>query len=679
MFQLFEFDEDLNQQQVSTNHQWSTTTNKTSTINSFSSLPEDLWIEIFSFFPTSEKLLNLILISKQLQSPIYKSIKSLKLLGIDNNTTTTSCNNNNTVNRVAYSEDDKWLMSPISTYNKPALRNLSYASRMSTMRRLNKLNNTNNNTNNTTNNNSMSNTNTNTTTRLHSSSVPSSLNDLYYQPEEEEEINPLIKLLTPFSKITELSLEFCKALDSKTLCKILEKFTHLEILTIIHCSSLYSIKIEYPMQVCKNLKRLEIRDCRSIQECSGGIKLDCYLLEHLNITSTPCINERFISNLIDRNSNTLKTINLFNLLDFSNISISKKMINLNKINLQRCKNFKQFHLPIKQVCNVLPKLEELDLSYTNINDDSIKSLTNEQKLDQLKELKLENCKNLIKPIIGNCQMLTSISFDFCSYLEDVNIPSNNCPSLDKLSLNYTKINDKSIERIFNLPQPFIGFNELKTPPPITKLSAKKCKLIYNPKITSYSLEDLDLHGCYNISSLSLIDLSKKSLKRVNLGWTKIDDDNLTKIVETCPSIRELSVNTCDNLINPTIQSNSLQFISFQGAHHLQNPILKCSSLKHVDLRNCDNLESPTLIKRKKKKIHHFSSFNLNDNNLNDNLNENRNDDNIYQVRRRLNFDDFIDSSTLVDSNIIGNSTNDINDDIKAQQDEPTTFNRHLNI
>ncbi|KAG2377383.1 hypothetical protein C9374_009294 [Naegleria lovaniensis] len=575
------------------------------TFNLVVALPKDVWTEIFSFLSTHEKLTQHVFICKPLNDCIYQSITSLKLIGIE--ASKESIMAQQTMTRNAYSEDDKWLMmpyvtpSPSTTSNALSQsvvtshsqsRSLSYASRMSSLRRMKQ------------------------STQVPSSTSSSSLTSLsdVFKNELILNQNPLVRILEPFSKLTHLSIEFSKALTGEALSLILNKFSHLESLSLIHCNELKFIHITFPMAVCSHLKKLEIRDCRNIQEYCGGLKIDCHLLKYLTITSTPCVNDRFLSNLIERNASTLQHISLFGLHDFSHLCMGKRMSELVQLSLERCKNFSKFHLPIKQVCTVFPALVDLDLSYTQFNDESFKSLTHEQRLDHLQVLTLEGCKQLKKPTVGVCKSLHTMNFDLCSDLEAVTIPSGHCPSLRNLSMNNTRMNDKSLERIFNANNhrgvSIEDYQNGLVSPPISKLSAKKCKLIFNPKITSYHLEELDLNGCFNCSSVKVVDLSKQSLKKLNLGWTKISDDDLNKIVTTCPSLTELSLNTCDNLVNPHIESQSLKKISFTGAHFLHNPVFKCDKLQQVDFRNCDNLESPTLVRKKRSKTQERAGYNV---------------------------------------------------------------------
>nr|CAG4719014.1 unnamed protein product [Naegleria fowleri] len=588
-----------------------------SRINLLFALPKDVWTEIFSFLSTHEKLTQHVFICKSLYSCVYQSITSLKLIGIE--ATKESTTAQQLTARNAYSDDDKWLMMPdvspspsTSVTSNSQAKSLSYASRVSSLRRMKQ---------------------SRHDMCSSSSSNLTSLSDVYKNEQLLNE-NPLVRILEPFSKLTHLSIEFSKALTGEVLSLILNKFSHLESLSLIHCNELKFIHITFPMEVCSHLRKLEIRDCRNIQEYSGGIKIDCHLLKHLTITSTPCVQDRFLSDLIERNASSLETISIFGLNDFSNLCMGKRMSKLESLSLQRCKNFSKFHLPIKQVCTVFPVLKELDLSHTKFNDNSFKALTHEQRLDRLQVLTLEGCKQLKKPTFGVCKSLHTMIFDLCIDLEDVTIPSGHCPSLRNLSVNNTRINDKALERIFNFGNnrgiPIEEYQNGLASPPISKLSAKKCKSIFNPKITSYHLEELDLNGCFNCSSVKVVDLSKQSLKKMNLGWTKISDEDLNRIVTTCPSLTELSLNTCDNLVNPHIESQSLRKISFTGAHFLHNPVFKfCDKLQHIDFRNCDNLESPTLVRKKRVKTQERISYN---------------------VARRLNFDECLPSASNNRSN-----------------------------
>jgi len=611
-------------------------------------LSEDVWVEIFSFFSTREKLQDLVFVGKIFHSSLYKSIHSLKLLGIDTykqqptqNTTLPSQNQHkkpslstsvsssasSLSSNSGHDDDDNWLMMGRSNASTEGFldsrgddednSSSSYTPiQPITMRRIN-------------------------TTRLYSSSLTrrnltskpastqpttdtstknqvKSLNDLY-ELDQKPLSNPIVDILNPFAKLSHLSIEFCKVLDGNALTSILQQFSHLETLNIVHCFELKFIHITYPMLACKKLKTLQIKDCRNIDEYAGGLKVDCHSLTHLEISSTPCVSNRLITDIMERNSNTLQSLNLFGINSLFELSIGKKMSVLTNLTIKRCKNFSKFHVPIKQVCLVFPQLLDMDLSLTSVSDQAMKILTTEQRLQSLKILRLEGCKMLKNPTFGTCPNLETVILDSSSDLEGINFPPNSCPALNTLSVNYTKINDKALEKIFNVTKG-MSVEEYEISgyvPPIRKLSAKKCKSLHNPKITSYHLEELDLHGCYNCHAPTVVDLSKNNMKKLNLNWTKISDDDLKKIVTQCPSLTELSLHTCDNLVNPTIESNTLQKISFTGAHFLQSPVFKCEQLQHVDFNNCEKLESPTIVKKKVSTSH-------------------------YNVRRRLDFEVYAD-------------------------------------
>ncbi|KAL9654198.1 hypothetical protein ABK040_000780 [Willaertia magna] len=581
-------------------------------------LSNDIWIEIFSFFTTFEKLNNLILISKRLQFPIYQSILKLQLTGIEslqnnlqNNNTTTVTKRNRTLRR--------------RTNSNPNLQSFS---------------------------------------QLEENKIQLFVKDY--------KNNILYKILEPFPCLYELHFEFCKVLNGTILQLILEKFIYLKKLIIVHCNELKEIKIEN----CKNLIHLEIRDCKQLQQLQN---INCTQLISLNLSNCNGLTNQFISNLLEKNCNTLQYVNLSGILNLNEISICKTMNALLYFTMKRCKNFNNFNFPLK---NTFPNLLELDLSSTGINDQTLQKLTTEQSLQKLHTLFLEGCKSLKKPILGPLQNLQKLSLDLSTELQSLQIPPNHCPNLTYLSLSNTNITDQAIEKILQNNYLQYDFNDLTENTtfggnngenfingnvvggnngvaPIRKLILKKCRMIQNPTIFSNVLEELDLHGCYNCNSPKILKKCN-SLQKLNLGWTRVTDEELQNVLNSCPKINELNCNTCDLLQNPMIISNNLQAISFQGAHELQNPIFKCKSLKSLDFTNCTKLENPTLFifskkLEKEKKAKSRMSF------LGDKEKSKSTSELFSKACRKLNFDeepvDLKENNLTVASNSSGNSGN----------------------
>lgn len=107
------------------------------------------------------------------------------------------------------------------------------------------------------------------------------------------------------------------------------------------------------------------------------------------------------------------------------------------------------------------------------------------------------------------------------------------------------------------------------------------------------LEKIDLFG----SKLCNYKIASKTLKKLNLGWTSINDDQLTFIIEHCPLLEELCLASCKNLKTFNIVSNKLKTldVGFTSINdeQLTYTIEHCPLLEKLDLMGT-NLQHPII-------------------------------------------------------------------------------------
>ncbi len=343
---------------------------------------------------------------------------------------------------------------------------------------------------------------------------------------------------------------------------MMERYVKLKKLSVIHCSNLTDVDV-----TCEELTHLEITNSKYINKVS----IRCTKLELLNLSGCSGFLEADVVELI-RTNNNLSVLNLCRVEQITALENIKSR-KLQSLCLDRCKN-------LSKLCfEHAPLLESLDISHTKVDDHTLYQMMNEQ-LDQwlrIKDVKMNGCQALRAPVISN-RSVQKLSFDFCSAMERPNLE---CPKLQELSMNYTHIVDNALESI-------VRHNEH-----ITNLHARNNMRIVRPKIpadSQHKMEELDLRGCHWLEDIRFTASSSPArLSKMDLSYTRMSDDTIRSVTNNCVGLRDLSLQTCDFLVDPVLESNSLEVLNCKGAHALRSPSIKCARIRDINVENCKNL------------------------------------------------------------------------------------------
>jgi hypothetical protein len=365
--------------------------------------------------------------------------------------------------------------------------------------------------------------------------------------------------------LRELELSFCKTLTNEVLSWILDRYIKLRKFSLTHCANLTEVTV-----VGGEIVHLEVVDSTFISK----LKIGCTRLEYLNLSGCSGFTEEDITSILSKNNN-LTNLNLRRVQQLTTLSAIASR-SLQVMTLDRCKNLKELRF------THAPALQSLDISHTAIDDHMLYQIMNHEQLNQwsmIKEVKLEGCKSLKAPVIEN-QSVEKITFDFCSSLER---PHLDCPSLELLSMSHTNVVDHALEYA-------VRNNER-----LKSLQARNNMRIVKPKIPAsenHSIEELDLRGCHWLESVQIpAAASPARLTRIDLSLTRINDDTIRPVMRDCFALRDLSLKTCDFLVAPVIESESIETIDLSGSHALSSPSFRCSKVKEVRVENCKNLEA----------------------------------------------------------------------------------------
>ncbi len=431
------------------------------------------------------------------------------------------------------------------------------------------------------------------------------LNPCKRDSESEEEFLPenvLRKRFLQFPNLKHISLSFIDCVDDKLLydCIFGNPFCGVEFILIQCCRNVRNIHFSKEFSEGNKLRRLELLQCKNLKSLVLPQNAELKFLEFLNVHGcsnlSPVSLEKFVE----------KSIILHELQAGMMGPHVKQLTVVGKL-LQR------FSAPRSEALEVVyfvpgTNLIELDLSNTAITNQTIQHIVLKQdanvKLSSLQTLICKGCRKLNHIALQNMPELKEVVLDKCSKLEKPVFI--NCPKLTQISLCMTKVNDAAVEHL------------LSHSPKVKKLNGSKCdylKQVVLPiafmeslpssNIYAPTLEDLNLSYCKDLHSVSIrVNQNtgdyfapkehremKSPLKSINLNWTNVNDTAVQNCVKYCPDLEVLSLSgtTVSNL--ELTHCEKLAVLDLSSCKELKSPKAKTTQSKLVvKTDNCDSLE-----------------------------------------------------------------------------------------
>jgi len=281
-------------------------------------------------------------------------------------------------------------------------------------------------------------------------------------------------------------------------------------------------------------------------------------IKHLTIVSLPHVASVGVDvNFLERKFNVLESLRVYH----SNDLLLDGMVSVKKLHLIQCQS-KQELVPNPNVIQDLslrgsmidlvldmeqvPNLMSLDLSSTKISD------WNFEKTN-VRVLFLENCKK---------SQLTHLKWpkqlDYLNISASVGLNSLVCSeTLTQLVMNFTSLSEKTLQTV------------LENCPALKSLSIKQCSDLQSPDIRHKKLTSLSMYGTVWIEELILMC---PELIYLNLGKTRITDENLEQVVMMNSSLQQLHTCGCVFLLRP--------FTSRHFRENYHSDCLTCWSFKN---------------------------------------------------------------------------------------------------
>ncbi|KAL9648807.1 hypothetical protein ABK040_003740 [Willaertia magna] len=381
------------------------------------------------------------------------------------------------------------------------------------------------------------------------------------------------------------------------------------------------------LNLSSELTNLTIGACEIVKEInfSKFTKLNSLtLLECYNIP-TNCL----------KNLNQLKKLSIFDNYSITDDSLNE-LINLEEFYINGCS--------FTGIClQNFTNLKILDITDSNIKDDFLLNLNN------LKELKLYNCRNILGNCLQNLIKLEHLSIQTCSNITNINQYLNNLTNLKYLKIYFCSsdefLTSNSLQNLTNLEyleirgkefydKDFCNLTKLKTLkinkidcfeleemltgaflPYLTNLEILDCNFIVEEKycknlkhlktLSLWGLDNIiseDLSYLKNIKTISLFSslsnhqeditgeclINMINLTRLQVIGTKIKDEHLINLTK----LKYLDVSDCKNIIGDCLFNLcQLEELKISGTNikdeHLENLI----NLKELHAFECVNLNS----------------------------------------------------------------------------------------
>ncbi|KAL9648821.1 hypothetical protein ABK040_003753 [Willaertia magna] len=343
---------------------------------------------------------------------------------------------------------------------------------------------------------------------------------------------------------------------------------------------------------------------------------DCQIVKEINFEKFTKLNSLNLFECFNIPENCLKNLNqLKKLTVYDNYSITDDflngLINLEEFYIKGC-SFTGIYL------QNFKNLKILDITDSNINDEALLNLNN------LKELKLYNCRNILGNCLQNLIKLEKLILQTCSAMKNINQYLNNLTNLKYLKIYFCSsdefLTSNSLQNLTNLEyleirgkefydkdfcnltklktlkitKPFTFFDQEKNLtgsflPYLTNLEILDCNFIVEEKYCK-NLKHLKTLSLLKIDNVISEDLSYlKNIKTISLFSSfsnKITDRHLQQLTNfislNLDHQEEITGECLINMINLTrLKVNATKIKD----EHLMN----LTKLKYLDISDCKNL------------------------------------------------------------------------------------------
>ncbi|CAM0152185.1 unnamed protein product [Urochloa decumbens] len=432
--------------------------------------------------------------------------------------------------------------------------------------------------------------------------------DLSYTMITKQSFLAIMKL----PKLQVLTLLGCIGIDDDALCSLEKECSKsLQVLDMSHCQNVTDVGVSSIVKSMPNLLELDLSYCcpqvtpfmvRSLQKISKlrTLKLEgCkFMADALKAVGSSCVSIRELS--LSKCSGVTDTELSFavlklkdlqklditccrNITDVSVAAITGSCTSLISLRMESCNHVSSGALQlIGKHCS---RLEELDLTDSDLDDEGLKAVAG---CSNLSSLKIGICLRIsdegLAHIGKSCPKLRDIDLYRCGGISDDGVVqiAQGCPVLESINLSYcTEITDRSLMSLSKCAK--LNTLEIRGCPRVSSAGlseiAMGCRL----------LSKLDIKKCFEINDVGMLYLSQFShcLRQINLSYCSVTDIGLLSLSSICGlqnmTIVHLAGITPNGLIAALMVCGGLTKVKL---HEAFKSMMHPRMLKNVEARGC---------------------------------------------------------------------------------------------
>ena len=312
------------------------------------------------------------------------------------------------------------------------------------------------------------------------------------------------------------------------------------------------------LQPLKNLEEVSLVRCTQLSDADFDYFKNNTKLAKLDLTSCSRLTDAGIAKLkMFKNLKELKLTSCTRLTDKS-LDHLAALKNLEVLYIDQCRNLKAW-----DKLKAFPKLREVRVDYTNIDDAGVKVLA---QLPNLKTLSLKYCRQLtpaaLKSLAAGKAKIESLNLSYVRTLKDADLaPLAQMQSLKTLDMSSTVITDTGMSQLVKIPQlSSLVLSYVQVTDAGLKTLAKKQTLtqlqFYNGQFTDAGLAEiaklpklkhLELARCRKLTDKGLKVLANmKALEHLNLRSLAIKNAGLESLKDH-KTLKQLNISSCTSL------------------------------------------------------------------------------------------------------------------------------------
>ncbi|KAJ4786862.1 F-box family protein [Rhynchospora pubera] len=320
-----------------------------------------------------------------------------------------------------------------------------------------------------------------------------------------------------------LDMSNCEHMTDSGVLSILQKYPNLYHLNLASCSSVNVSILSGLKSMCK-LGSIKLDGCKVTASGLKSLSNSCISLKELSLSKCPGVTDEGISVIMAKHKDLVKldvTCCRY-ITDESLSAITSSCTSLVSLRMESCTKLSSegFRL-IGQHC---PKLEELDLTDNDLDDEGLRSLASCHNLVSLKiGICLRITDNGLIPVGQSCPRLQELDLYRAIGITDkgVSAIADGCPHLEMINMAYcTNISDESLKFLSKCSKLCI-------------LEIRGCLQVSSVGISAIAagcrlLSKLDVKKCCEVNDAAMFSLARYShnLCQIHLSYCSVTDAGL---------------------------------------------------------------------------------------------------------------------------------------------------------